>query len=68
MDPNAALRLINDDIIGFDPQDPDTCQAIAEDLRLWIAKGGFAPTWSLYPKATSFYSAHIIAHRKGLRV
>ena len=66
MDPNAILQLINDDIVGFDPQDPGEAEERAEDLRRWIAAGGVGPNWSLYPKATAFYSAHMIAFWKGL--
>lgn len=68
MDPNIALRLINDHVVGFDqnPEEARTAKRVAEDLRIWIAEGGCpGPKWEQYPKATAFYSNHIIEYWKG---
>lgn len=47
MDPNATLRLIGES----SRIDRDTSEAMA-NLYSWLSRGGFAPNWSAYPKAT----------------
>ncbi len=49
MDPNACLRRINDATSRSERN--EAC----DDLRTWIARGGFQPDWTAYPKATAYY-------------
>ncbi|HEY6117461.1 MAG TPA: hypothetical protein VI172_16025 [Candidatus Dormibacteraeota bacterium] len=52
MDPNATLRRIED--ADTRREQREAC----EDLRTWLARGGFHPDWDAYPKATAFYRKH----------
>ena len=45
MDPNAALRMIDD----ADRVDAET-REVMRGLYTWLSRGGFAPDWSRYPK------------------
>lgn len=48
MDPNAALREIDD----ADRIDAETREAM-RGLHGWLSRGGFAPDWQRYPKGSS---------------
>lgn len=50
MDPNAALRAID----KADRVDAET-REVMQGLREWLARGGFAPDWRMYPKGTRRY-------------
>ncbi len=47
MDPNEALRMLQDTMFGESNHrgERDWCRDIAE----WVAKGGFEPDWERYP-------------------
>lgn len=51
MDPNATLKLIADCLASGDH---DGAHEAAENLREWLAKGGFAPDWTAYPDAAKY--------------
>lgn len=50
MDPNAALRMIDD----ADRVDAET-REVMRGLHQWLARGGFAPDWDAYPTGTRRY-------------
>lgn len=50
MDPNAALRMIND----ADRVDAET-REIMRGLHRWLSRGGFQPDWDAYPTGTRRY-------------
>lgn len=50
MDPNAALRLIDE----ADRIDADTREAM-QGLHGWLSRGGFEPDWDDYPTGTRRY-------------
>lgn len=50
MDPNAALREIDD----ADRVDAETREMMA-GLHGWLSRGGFAPDWDAYPTGTRRY-------------
>ena len=47
MDPNAALRMIDD----ADRVDAET-REVMRGLHGWLSRGGFEPDWSAYPTGT----------------
>lgn len=51
MDPNTTLELIDDAI--FDG-DREAAREHRANLRTWLSKGGFEPTWNDYPRAARF--------------
>ena len=50
MDPDAALRMIDD----ADRVDAETHE-VMRGLHQWLSRGGFAPDWSAYPTGTRRY-------------
>ncbi len=54
MDPTATLRMIDDAI-----RTQSMADAIAAvlDLKRWLDADGFAPDWTRYPNAASYYQA-----------
>lgn len=50
MDPNAALRMIDD----ADRVDADT-REVMRGLHSWLSRGGFAPDWDAHPTGTRRY-------------
>ena len=50
MDPDAALRMIDD----ADRVDAET-REVMQGLHQWLSRGGFAPDWSAYPTGTRRY-------------
>ena len=52
MDPDATLERIEDAVISQDLAESDSA---CEDLRSWLAIGGFAPDWERYPIGTKRY-------------
>lgn len=50
MDPNAALRMIDES----DRVDADT-REVMRGLHGWLSRGGFAPDWDEYPTGTRRY-------------
>jgi len=50
MDPDAALRMIDD----ADRVDAETREVI-RGLHQWLSGGGFAPDWAAYPTGTRRY-------------
>lgn len=57
MDPDETLRMIHDFISrGDSGLEVDHW---VEDLRLWIASGGFSPTWAQYPLGESYYRSRM---------
>jgi hypothetical protein len=62
MDPNATLRLMQR--ILESREENEELDDLAEHLRVWIVRGGFAPDWSACPLATSYYECRCIARRR----
>ena len=56
MDPNATLRRIAD-LMHEEPGElTEECLAEAcQDMREWLAKGGFEPQWEKSPFAAAHY-------------
>jgi hypothetical protein len=52
MDPDAALKALNETVEAgkFDDAN-DHCN----NLDIWLEKGGLAPKWERYPKATEYF-------------
>ena len=50
MDPNAALRMIDD----ADRVDAET-REVMHGLHQWLSRGGFQPDWDAYPTGTRRY-------------
>lgn len=50
MDPNATLRLIDE----ATRMNSETREHI-NNLRSWIARGGFHPDWNEYPRGAARY-------------
>ena len=50
MDPNAALRMIDE----ADRVDAET-REVMRGLHQWLSRGGFQPDWEEYPKGTRRY-------------
>ena len=50
MDPDAALRMIDD----ADRVDAET-REVMRGLHQWLSRGGFAPDWTAYPTGTRRY-------------
>lgn len=50
MDPNAALRMIDD----ADRVDAET-REVMRGLHQWLSRGGFEPDWTDYPTGTRRY-------------
>jgi hypothetical protein len=60
MDPDAALRMIDD----ADRVDAET-REVMSGLYGWLSRGGFAPDWERYPKgARRFRKAY--GHQRGM--
>lgn len=61
MDPNACLARIQEllrdlGVVGDD--DPALAEELAsamDDLRVWIANGGFEPDWSMHLEAAGAF-------------
>jgi hypothetical protein len=65
MDPNATLKMI-DDYLQARRADEDVDEWV-ENLRLWLAGGGFAPRWADYPLGTAYYHALMVQRAKTIR-
>jgi hypothetical protein len=63
MDPNAALRMIDD----ADRVDAETREAM-RGLHQWLSRGGFAPDWDAYPTGTRRYRKAYGQRRSGSKV
>jgi hypothetical protein len=59
MDPNTLLRWIELELnfVTANPSESSlTVDGFVCDFATWIDNGGFAPDWSAYPLATSYYN------------
>lgn len=57
MYPDATLSMIQDFLARGDTG----CEVdhAVEDLRVWLAKGGFQPDWARCPLAESYYKSRM---------
>jgi hypothetical protein len=62
MDPNATLRMI-DEFIEARSTSNEVDESV-ENLREWLAKGGFEPDWKRYPLGTAYYHARMVQRAK----
>jgi hypothetical protein len=60
MDPNATLKIID----GAKRLNAEAHEAMA-NLHGWISRGGFPPTWELYPKGTRRF-AKVYGKQRGM--
>jgi len=74
MDPNAALMNIAYELSVSSPSGrrvfvSQEIDDTVDDLREWIAGGGFEPDWERHPLATSYYKARVatLEHSKTRR-
>lgn len=63
MDVNAALQRLDSLLISG--VGGDECDEICDDIRDWVKRGGFEPSWNKHTLATSYYkSREAMAYRK----
>lgn len=56
MDPNALMRLIEGALCPLSTGD---LYGYCSDLLRWLVRGGFAPEWNAYPRATKYLQGRI---------
>lgn len=63
MDPNKTLQDIDSFLARH--QVGDEVDDMCQDLFDWIKRGGFEPSWSLYPLGSMYYECRRIYMVKG---
>lgn len=55
MDPNATLRMLDENLEEGPAGDKDERDELYTALKSWLDRGGFQPDWHKYLRATAYY-------------